>query len=166
MNRLYLVVMAAGMGSRYGGLKQVDPLDEAGHSMVDFSIYDAAMAGFTDVVFVIRREHESLFREMFDARLVDPTLEHYPFRMMALCLCLSTTSLTLYRRRYLVLAQALWFWVELFGGIALFYRGFDIAWMRILAILGMTFCSTFLSRISKEMEFCLMVFWIAVWVFF
>lgn len=104
--------------------------------------------------------------EMFDARVADPMLEHYPFRMMALCLCLSTTSLTLYRRRYLVLAQALWFWVELFGGIALFYRGFDIAWMRILAILGMTFCSTFLSKISKEMEFCLMVFWIAVWVFF
>ena len=104
--------------------------------------------------------------EMFDARVADPMLEHYPFRMMALSLCFSTTSLALYRRRYLVLAQALWLWIELFGGIVLFYRGFDIAWMRILAILGMTLCSTFLSKISKEMEFCLMVFWIAVWVFF
>lgn len=97
---------------------------------------------------------------------VDPTLEHYPFRMLALCLCLSTTSLSLYRRRYLVLAQALWCWIELFGGIALCYRGFDIAWTRILALLSMSLCSTFLSKISKEMEFCLMVFWLAVWVFF
>ena len=97
---------------------------------------------------------------------VDPTLEHYPFRMLALCLCLSTTSLSLYRRRYLVLAQALWCWIELFGGIALYYRGFDIAWTRILALLSMSLCSTFLSKISKEMEFCLMVFWLAGWVFF
>ncbi len=104
--------------------------------------------------------------EMFDARLFDPSLEHYPFRMMALCLCFSTTSLAFYRRRYLVLAQALWCWIELFGGITLLYRGIDVAWTRILALFGMTFCSTFLSRISKEMEFCLMVFWIAVWVFF
>ncbi len=104
--------------------------------------------------------------EMFDARSINLSLEMYPFRMMALCLCLSTTSLALYRRRYLVLAQALWFWVELFGGIALFYRGLDVAWTRILAIFWMGFCSTFLSKISKEMEFCLMVFWLAVWVFF
>jgi len=97
---------------------------------------------------------------------VDSTLEHYPFRMLALCLCLSTMSLSLYRRRYLVLAQALWCWIELFGGIALYYRGFDIAWTRILALLSMSLCSTFLSKISKEMEFCLMVFWLAVWVFF
>lgn len=104
--------------------------------------------------------------EMFDARLSDPVLEMYPFRMTALCLCFSTTSLAFYRRRYLVLAQALWFWIELFGGIALYYRGFDMAWTRILAIFWMGFCSTFLSKISKEMEFCLMVFWLAVWVFF
>lgn len=104
--------------------------------------------------------------EVFYAQIQDSSLEHYPFRMMALCLCFSTTSLALYRRRYLVLAQALWFWIELFGGIALFYRGFDVAWMRMLAIFCMAFCSTFLSKISKEMEFCLMVYWIAVWVFF
>lgn len=104
--------------------------------------------------------------EMIENRSLDPSLEHYPFRMMALCLCFSTTSLALYRRRYLVLAQALWCWIELFGGIALFYRGYDVAWTRIMAVLSMTLCSTFLSKISKEMEFCLMVFWIAVWVFF
>ena len=108
----------------------------------------------------------SLFTYFAGDISVDPTLEHYPFRMLALCLCLSTTSLPLYRRRYLVLAQSLWCWIELFGGIALYYRGIDIAWTRILAVLGMTLCSTFLSKISKEMEFCLMVFWLAVWVFF
>ena len=54
-----------------------------------------------------------------DSLATDPSLEHYPFRMLALCLCFSTTSLTLYRRRYLVLAQVLWLWIELFGGIAL-----------------------------------------------
>ena len=108
----------------------------------------------------------SLFTYFAGDISVDPTLEHYPFRMLALCLCLSTTSLPLYRRRYLVLAQSLWCCIELFGGIALYYRGIDIAWTRILAVLGMTLCSTFLSKISKEMEFCLMVFWLAVWVFF
>ena len=108
----------------------------------------------------------SLFTYLAGDISADPTLEHYPFRMLALCLCLSTTSLPLYRRRYLVLSQSLWCWIELFGGIALYYRGIDIAWTRILAVLGMTLCSTFLSKISKEMEFCLMVFWLAVWVFF
>ena len=101
-----------------------------------------------------------------DPRALDPEMEYYPFRMMALCLCLSTTSLPFYRRRYLVLAQSLWLWIELFGGISLYYRGIDIAWTRILALWGMTLCSTFLSKISKEMEFCLMVLWLAIWVFF
>ena len=101
-----------------------------------------------------------------DTVVTDPSLEHYPFRMLALCLCFSTTSLGIYRRRYLVLAQALWCWVELFGAIALYYRGCDAACVRIAALVGITFGSTFLSQISREMEFCLMVFWMAVWVFF
>ena len=104
--------------------------------------------------------------ESYDLKNFDPQLEYYPIRMLTLCLCLSTTSLPIYRRRYLVLAQGLWCWVELFGGIALYYRGYDIAWLRIAALAGITFGSTFLSRISKEMEFCLMVFWLAIWVFF
>lgn len=91
--------------------------------------------------------------------------ELYPFRMMALCLCFSTTSLPKYRRRYLVLAQALWCWIELFGGISLYYRGVDFAWTRVVALFAMSFCSTLLSKISREMEFCLMVFWIAIWIF-
>ena len=48
-----LVVMAAGMGSRYGGLKQIDPVDEYGNIIMDFSIYDAVEAGFEKVVFII-----------------------------------------------------------------------------------------------------------------
>ena len=50
-----LVVMAAGMGSRYGGMKQIDPVDEYGHIIIDFSIYDAVRAGFEKVVFIIKK---------------------------------------------------------------------------------------------------------------
>lgn len=63
-----LVIMAAGMGSRYGGLKQVDKMTETGEVILDFSLYDAMMAGFNRAVFVIRREHRDLFRELVDER--------------------------------------------------------------------------------------------------
>ncbi len=58
-----LVILAAGMGSRYGGLKQIDPIDEQGHKIIDFSIYDAYRAGFGKVVFIIKEENEKDFRE-------------------------------------------------------------------------------------------------------
>ena len=58
-----LVIMAAGMGSRYGGLKQIDPIDEQGHIIMDFSIFDAKRAGFEKVVFIIKKENEADFRE-------------------------------------------------------------------------------------------------------
>ena len=58
MKNPILVVMAAGMGSRYGGLKQIDPVDEQGHIIMDFSIYDAVKAGFKKVVFIIKEENE------------------------------------------------------------------------------------------------------------
>ena len=48
-----LVIMAAGMGSRYGGLKQIDPVDQEGHIIMDFSIYDAVRVGFKKVIFII-----------------------------------------------------------------------------------------------------------------
>lgn len=64
-----LVIMAAGMGSRYGGLKQLDPVDEAGHIIMDFSVYDAVRAGFGKVVFIIKEEHETDFRNKIIARL-------------------------------------------------------------------------------------------------
>ena len=59
-----LVVMAAGMGSRYGGLKQIDPIGPSGEIVVDYSVYDALNAGFGRVVFVIKEEIEQVFREL------------------------------------------------------------------------------------------------------
>ena len=64
-----LVVMAAGMGSRYGGLKQIDPVDPEGHIIMDFSIYDAVRAGFEKVVFIIKKENEVDFREAIGDRV-------------------------------------------------------------------------------------------------
>lgn len=64
-----LVVMAAGMGSRYGGLKQIDPIDEQGHIIIDFSIYDAVKAGFEKVVFIIKKQDEKDFREAIGDRI-------------------------------------------------------------------------------------------------
>lgn len=69
MNKPVLVVMAAGMGSRYGGLKQMDPMDDAGHVILDFSVYDAMLAGFEKVVFIIKKENETLFRERIGERM-------------------------------------------------------------------------------------------------
>ena len=63
MKEPVLVIMAAGMGSRYGGLKQIDPVDAAGNKILDFSIYDALRAGFKKAVFIIKKENEVLFRE-------------------------------------------------------------------------------------------------------
>lgn len=63
-----LVIMAAGMGSRYGGLKQVDTITDSGEIILDFSLYDAMMAGFDRVIFVIREEHRDIFREIVDER--------------------------------------------------------------------------------------------------
>lgn len=60
--------MAAGMGSRYGGLKQVDTVTDTGEIILDFSLYDAMMAGFDRAVFVIRKEHRDIFRELVDER--------------------------------------------------------------------------------------------------
>lgn len=64
-----LVVLAAGMGSRYGGLKQIDPIDGDGHIIMDFSVYDAVRAGFEKVIFIIKRENEQAFREAIGDRL-------------------------------------------------------------------------------------------------
>lgn len=64
MDKPTLVILAAGMGSRYGGLKQIDPVDGQGHKIIDFSIYDALRAGFGKVVFIIKKENEKDFREL------------------------------------------------------------------------------------------------------
>lgn len=62
MKEPVLVILAAGMGSRYGGLKQIDPVDAEGNKIIDFSIYDAMRAGFKKVVFIIKKENEQDFR--------------------------------------------------------------------------------------------------------
>lgn len=64
-----LVVLAAGMGSRYGGLKQMDPVGPNGEFLLDYAVYDARRAGFTRVVFVIRRDIEAPFRAAMGARI-------------------------------------------------------------------------------------------------
>ena len=69
MKEPVLVIMAAGMGSRYGGLKQIDPVDEHGNLIIDFSIYDALKAGFKKVVFIIKHEIEADFREVIGDRI-------------------------------------------------------------------------------------------------
>lgn len=61
-----LLIMAAGMGSRYGGLKQIDPVTDKGEIILDFSLYDAMMAGFQKVVFVIKEENLEAFKEIID----------------------------------------------------------------------------------------------------
>ncbi len=63
MEKPVLVIMAAGMGSRYGGLKQIDTVDDEGDKIIDFSIFDAKRAGFEKVIFIIKRENHELFKE-------------------------------------------------------------------------------------------------------
>ncbi len=74
MKKPVLIIMAAGMGSRYGGLKQIDPVDGNGHIIMDFSLYDAVKAGFEKVIFVIKRENEKDFREVIGKR-IEPFME-------------------------------------------------------------------------------------------
>jgi len=69
MKKHTLVVLAAGMGSRYGGLKQLDTMSDEGDTIIDFSLYDAIDAGFSKVVFIIREEFKERFVEIFDEKL-------------------------------------------------------------------------------------------------
>ena len=69
MKKPVLVIMAAGMGSRFGGLKQIAPVDDQGHIIIDFSLLDAYRAGFRDLVFIIKPELEESFREAIVNRM-------------------------------------------------------------------------------------------------
>ncbi len=80
MNKPTLVLLAAGMGSRYGGLKQIDPIDEQGHKIIDFSIYDALRAGFGKVVFIIKKSIEKDFRECIGDAVAGKTEVEYVFQ--------------------------------------------------------------------------------------
>ena len=75
MKKPILVVMAAGMGSRYGGLKQIDPVGSAGEAILDYSLFDARQAGFETVVFIIKHEIEQDFKQTVGARVAASGME-------------------------------------------------------------------------------------------
>lgn len=80
MNAPTLVIMAAGMGSRYGGLKQIDPVDSYGNKIIDFSIYDAIRAGFKKVIFIIKRENLDDFKSCIGDIVKDHIEVEYVFQ--------------------------------------------------------------------------------------
>jgi hypothetical protein len=80
MTKPTLLVLAAGMGSRYGGLKQIDPVGPAGETIIDYSIYDAMRAGFGKLVFVIRHDIEQQFREIVGSRFEKRIAVEYVFQ--------------------------------------------------------------------------------------
>lgn len=75
-----LVIMAAGMGSRFGGLKQIEPVHSNGEFILDYSIYDAIKCGFDKVVFIIKEENYSLFRDTIGKRIEDAIEVSYVFQ--------------------------------------------------------------------------------------
>ncbi len=75
-----IIVLAAGMGSRYGGLKQLDQFGPSGEAIIDYSLYDAKEAGFTKVVFVIRKHMETEFRARFEDKLKGKLDLHFVFQ--------------------------------------------------------------------------------------
>ena len=75
-----LVIMAAGMGSRFGGLKQVEPVGPNGEFILDYSVYDAIKAGYTKVVFIIKEENYDLFRKTVGKRIEDKIDVEYVFQ--------------------------------------------------------------------------------------
>ncbi len=83
MEKPVLVVLAAGLGSRYGGLKQMDPVGGHGQSIIDYSLFDARRAGFERVIFVITKELEADFRETVGARASRGMEVRYAFQDMA-----------------------------------------------------------------------------------
>ena len=77
-----LLILAAGMGSRYGGLKQIDPMGPSGETVLDYSVFDALRAGFGKIVFVIRRDFEDLFKKQVGAKFADRIQVEYAFQDM------------------------------------------------------------------------------------
>ena len=82
MNKPVLVVMAAGMGSRYGGMKQIDPVGPNGQAIVDYSLYDARRAGFETVIFVIKYEIEDAFKSAIGERVAKKMNVKYAFQQL------------------------------------------------------------------------------------
>lgn len=83
MNKdLTLLIMAAGMGSRFGGLKQIEPFGPNGEFIIDYSIYDAIKAGFNKIVFIIKEENYAIFRETVGKRIEDKVKVEYVFQKL------------------------------------------------------------------------------------
>ena len=80
MKKPTLVILAAGVGSRYGGLKQLDTFSKQGDTILDFSIYDAIQAGFGKVVFIIRKSIEDDFKSFFNEKLKGKIEVEYVFQ--------------------------------------------------------------------------------------
>ena len=80
MDNLTLVIMAAGMGSRFGGLKQIEPVGPHGEIIADYSVYDAIRAGFKKVVFIIREEHLDYFKEHITSKFADKIQVEFAFQ--------------------------------------------------------------------------------------
>lgn len=78
-----LVILAAGMGSRYGGLKQIDPITAQGEFIIDFSVYDAIVSGFDKVVFVIKKENLEIFKETIGQRFENKIRVEYAFQELS-----------------------------------------------------------------------------------
>lgn len=79
-----LTILAAGMGSRYGGLKQLDPMTQNGEFIIDFSIFDALRAGIDRVVFIIKKENEALFRETVGDRVSEHIKVDYAYQDLSM----------------------------------------------------------------------------------
>ena len=82
MTKKALLILAAGMGSRYGGLKQIEPVGLAGETIIDYSVHDAIRAGFDRLVFVIRHDIEQAFRETVGNRFERVITVDYVFQEM------------------------------------------------------------------------------------
>lgn len=82
MKEPILVVMAAGMGSRYGGLKQIDPVGLHGEIIIDYSLYDAYLAGFRRVIFIIKKDNAGIFREVIGSHIDSLMEAHYVYQTL------------------------------------------------------------------------------------
>lgn len=79
---LTLLILAAGMGSRFGGLKQIEPIGPNGEFIIDYSVYDAIQAGFNKVVFIIKEENYDIFKETIGKRIEDKIKVEYAFQKL------------------------------------------------------------------------------------
>ena len=80
MKDITLLIMAAGMGSRYGGLKQLDPVGPSGETIIDYSVYDAIRSGFNKIVFIIRKDFEKEFRSQITDKYQDRIKVEFAFQ--------------------------------------------------------------------------------------